>query len=75
MVRKVTPNTHWADNGDRVWYAWTKGFGIGKPTRCYFYTFDEAIYYAQARAHGVEHFRVMLEISRKYEVIDAYSRS
>lgn len=59
MVRKVKPDSHWADNGYKVWYAWTKGFGIGKPTRQYFYTFDEAIHYAQARAHGVEHSKAL----------------
>lgn len=66
MVRKVTPNTHWANNGDRVWYAWTRGMGLGKPTRFYLHTFSQAIYYAQARSRGVEH---------EHALIDAYSRS
>lgn len=61
MVRKVTRDSHWANNGNKQWYAWTKGFGIGKPRRFYFYTFAEAIHYAQARARGVEHEHALID--------------
>lgn len=61
MVRKVTTNTHWGNNGMKVWYAWTKGQGVGKPRHRYFYTFAEAIYYAQARARGITDEQALID--------------
>lgn len=60
LVRKVWK---FGFGGPQAWRAWTKGTAP-KPRSKTFNTFDEAIRYAQGRARGVEHFRLLSELAR-----------